>query len=268
LKLRSSHPAAVEAREFASALPGVMNNGNLGATPRVGHSIEAEMLAPAVRRSLLCSGLTLVVFGAIAAGVTSLPAVSHVDEIVDARLNEQAASSPAAVRFFLNVTYLGTSRFLIGLSIGVVVILLLYRQWRLAAAWAITQLISIILIEKTKLAFGRARPAFNGMFTIEDSYSFPSGHALGSMVAFGMLAYLVTLAFHQPPLRRLTVALCALLIALIGFSRLILGVHYLSDVLGGYALGAAWLAFAVALIEDARIHYGASKLQSNGGSGQ
>src|SRR5262245_34301914 len=235
-----------------------MNIGNLGATPRGGHSIEAEMLAPAVRRSLLCSGLALAVFGAIAAAVTWLPAVSHVDETVDARLNEQAASSPAAVRFFLNVTYLGTSPFLIGLSIGVMAILLLYRQWRLAAAWGITQLISVILIEKSKLAFGRARPAFNGMFTIEDSFSFPSGHALGSMVAFGLLAYLVILAFHQPPLRTFTVAVCGALIVLIGFSRLFLGVHYLSDILGGYALGAAWLAFAIALIEDARSHYAAA----------
>ena len=66
----------------------------------------------------------------------------------------------------------------------------------------------------------------------------------------------------------MTVALCAAFILLIGFSRPFLGVHYLSDILGGYALGAAWLAVAVAMIEDARAHHGARAEKASGTAGQ
>jgi undecaprenyl-diphosphatase len=226
------------------------------------------MAVRSVKRLLIASAISLAAFGAIAAAVTWLPDTAKLDESIAVRLNQQAVASPAAVQFFRAMTYLGTSPFMIDLSIGVVVILLLYRQWHLAAAWVIAELICLVLIEKTKLAFGRLRPSFNGMFTLEDSYSFPSGHALSSMVTFGMLAYFVTLGYEQSGIRRITVALCAAFILLIGFSRPFLGVHYLSDILGGYALGAAWLAFAVALIEDVRAHFGAATGKSGGTGGQ
>jgi len=226
------------------------------------------MAAFSVRRSLVTSAVAFVAFGAIAGVLRWLPATAKLDESVALGLNQQAVAFPKAVETFQGITYLGSSAFQIDLSIGVVLILLLYRQWRLASAWVIAQLVAIVLIEKSKLAFGRARPSFNGMYVLEDSYSFPSGHALTSMVSFGLLAYLVAIGFEQSAIRRVTVALCGALIILIGFSRLLLGVHYLSDVVGGYALGAAWLAFGVALIEDARAHYGGSRAKSGSKAGQ
>jgi undecaprenyl-diphosphatase len=226
------------------------------------------MAAFSVRRSLMTSAAALAVFGAVAAVLRWLPATAKLDESVALWLNQKAVAFPRAVEIFHGITYLGSSAFQIDLSIGVVLILLLYRQWRLASAWVIVELISIVLIERSKLFFGRARPTFNGLYVLEDSFSFPSGHALSSMVTFGMLAYLVAIGFEQSAIRRITVALCAALIVLIGFSRLILGVHYLSDVVGGYALGAAWLAFAVALLEDVRAHYGPAGAKSGGTAGQ
>src|SRR5438874_8842771 len=127
------------------------------------------MPALSVKRPLTLSAVSLAAFGAIAAAVTWLPATAQLDESVAAQLNYQAVASPAAVHFFRGVTYLGTSPFMIDLSIGIVIILLLYRHWRLAVAWVIAELICIVLIEKTKLAFGRSRPSFNGMFALEDS---------------------------------------------------------------------------------------------------
>jgi undecaprenyl-diphosphatase len=217
------------------------------------------MLAPAVRSSLMVSAMALAGFGGVALAVHSLPAVPAVDEAIAQRLNHHARDSSTSVDFFRWITALGTTPFLIWLSVAVIAILFVRRQWQLASAWIICLLLVALFIERTKLAFGRVRPAFNGEFAREDSLSFPSGHAMASMVVFGLLAYLIATATTDRRLRRSTLLLCGVLIALIGFSRIYLGVHYLSDVIGGYLLGAAWLAFSIALIEDARQHYRASR---------
>jgi undecaprenyl-diphosphatase len=219
-----------------------------------------------VRRQLVLSGAALVVFAVVAASWNWFPAVANLDRAIARNLHNHARESPATVEFFRGVTWLGTHRVLIGLSLAVMAILWLKGQWRLAAAWAIVQLISLVLIEHTKLAFGRARPEFNGVLTREDSLSFPSGHALGSMAAFGLLAYLFSIGWANAAYRRLGIGLCVLLILLIGFSRMYLGVHYFTDVVAGYALGGAWLALAIALLEDLRIQLGKAGQYSGTGA--
>jgi membrane-associated phospholipid phosphatase len=97
----------------------------------------------------------------------------------------------------------------------------------------------------TKLAVGRDRPMFDHPVASAAGKSFPSGHALGAVVAFGLLLVLVP--------RRFTVAagvVGCVAVLLVSYSRLALGVHYLSDVVGGWLLGAAWLMLAVWLLGD------------------
>jgi undecaprenyl-diphosphatase len=77
------------------------------------------------------------------------------------------------------------------------------------------------------------------------SYSFPSGHAFGSIVGVGALL-LVGLPLVRPGWRRPLIALGVLIVGLVGFARVGLGVHYLSDVVGGWLIGAAWLAATTA----------------------
>lgn len=226
-------------------------------------------MAPRVRRLLLFSGLALLIFAAIAACWMWVPGVGANDATVAMRLNRWANDSPETVRVMLGVTALGTYPFLVWFSLAVVALLLIRRQWRLAAAWVIVQIIGLALIQYSKLAFNRPRPPYNGEFATEDSLSFPSGHSLGSVVAFGLLAYLLLLGIARPSVRRIGVACCLVLIASIGFSRMVLGVHYLTDVVGGFTLGAAWLLLAIAMIEDLRFHVGRSVLaagQYGGGS--
>jgi len=89
-----------------------------------------------------------------------------------------------------------------------------------------------------KLAFHRPRPEL--AFVHLDTYSFPSGHAAGSAAILGAVAYLA--ARRTGGAARVAIlAGTPLLIALVGFSRLYLGAHYLSDVLAGFSVGAAWL---------------------------
>lgn len=82
--------------------------------------------------------------------------------------------------------------------------------------------------------------------------SFPSGHSMGAMVMYATLAYLVARLESTPALRRLTFVFAAILVSLIGASRMYLGVHYPSDVLGGFVIGLAWATFCALGIEAIR----------------
>ncbi|HWB40504.1 MAG TPA: phosphatase PAP2 family protein [Gemmatimonadales bacterium] len=124
----------------------------------------------------------------------------------------------------------------------------LYRGWRrgallvlvtLAGAWALDTAL--------KLSFGRARPRpFFDYYPAPESYSFPSGHALFAVCFFGGLAVLLTHRLERRSLQTAVWVLALCIILLIGASRVYLGVHYPTDVLGGFAVGVVWVA-AVAL---------------------
>src|SRR5262249_29981901 len=105
-----------------------------------------------------------------------------------------------------------------------------------------------------KAIFARARPHFAEPFVVESSWSFPSGHAMGSLIGYGLLAYLLAQVVRPLWARVAVVGTATLLVAAIGFSRLYLGAHYFSDVVGGYAAGAAWLCACISAGEWVRRH--------------
>jgi undecaprenyl-diphosphatase len=103
-----------------------------------------------------------------------------------------------------------------------------------------------------KRVFHRPRPAWDLPILIARGWSFPSGHAMGSLVAYGMLVYLIVRTMGHAR-RRLALAGCALvLVLLIGLSRMYLGVHYFSDVVAGYAAGTVWLTACITGLEVVR----------------
>jgi membrane-associated phospholipid phosphatase len=110
-----------------------------------------------------------------------------------------------------------------------------------------------------KLAVDRPRPQVDHPITEAFGKSFPSGHALSSTVVYGALL-LTFLPVLRPRLRHLAVAVSGLLIFCIGTSRLLLGVHFLTDVLAGYILGVAWLIAATSVFEIWRIERGRPKV--------
>jgi undecaprenyl-diphosphatase len=93
--------------------------------------------------------------------------------------------------------------------------------------------------------FARPRPHFERPLLVETSYSFPSGQAMESLVVYGILAYFAVLAFSGRGKRAGSVGGAAVLVILIGFSRVYLGAHYVSDVIGGFAAGGAWLSAVI-----------------------
>jgi membrane-associated phospholipid phosphatase len=103
-----------------------------------------------------------------------------------------------------------------------------------------------------KDVFDRARPSFEHPFVHLTTYSFPSGHTVSAMLFYGLLAVFALHDIRSWWGRIATVLATVLLIVLVGFSRLYLGAHYLSDVLAAIAEGVAWLALCHTAMETLR----------------
>jgi undecaprenyl-diphosphatase len=149
------------------------------------------------------------------------------------------------------LTRLGDPITLAVLGIVVGVALLLCRHVGLMLGWALAMGGNGVLNPALKQQFARMRPLNVADSVSASGFSFPSGHSSGTVVAFGMLAYL---GLRLLPQRwHLPVLLMAVLLAFnVGVSRIILGVHYASDVAAGFASGTAWLAVCVTGIEFGR----------------
>jgi membrane-associated phospholipid phosphatase len=124
------------------------------------------------------------------------------------------------------------------------------RQWRSGATLLFACLGTLMLNQGMKLVFARPRPLLWPRLIPEVSYGFPSGHALGSLVLYGFLAYL--LARRYPRKARSVYGAAVMLIAAIGLSRLYLGVHYPTDILAGYAVGWLWLSICIVTLKTHR----------------
>src|SRR2546421_6986232 len=125
----------------------------------------------------------------------------------------------------------------------------LYFVWKKWWPSLVTLLVAVpggmLLNEWVKIAVHRQRPFLHGWFVDWSGYSFASGHTIGATLLYGQLALFILPAMKARHWRRLTVASAALLIALVGFSRIALGAHFLTDVLAAIVFGVLWLAFCL-----------------------
>ncbi|MEP0930252.1 MULTISPECIES: phosphatase PAP2 family protein [Cyanophyceae] len=166
------------------------------------------------------------------------------DESVLLWINQFA--TPALDRVMLTFTRLGNPSTVVPLTCIGFSGLWLRRHRSVAIAFAINCVGGAVLSTGLKLLFSKARPALWPQIITETSYSFPSGHALGSMVLYGFSAYLLAQRFRKQ--KRLVYAGAVVLIGGIGLSRLYLGVHWPTDVLAGYGIGFLWISGCIALL--------------------
>jgi undecaprenyl-diphosphatase len=166
-------------------------------------------------------------------------------------LNSLIAGHPVAVRIVKAVTWLGSGGVLWTLTGAAAVVLAVRRQWRLTAYLLVVGVGELVLDPVLKVLVGRLRPVVAHPIAYGNGDSFPSGHALGSIVCYGAL-FLVFLPAVRGTRRRVFTAVIVTLIAAIGISRLLLGVHYISDVLGGWTLGITWLGITAFAFELSR----------------
>jgi undecaprenyl-diphosphatase len=122
------------------------------------------------------------------------------------------------------------------------VILFIRKNWWGLLALFFAVAIGQAVLNILKVVFQRPRPKTD---VYVFSYSFPSGHVFSATVIYGFCIYLTFRFIKNATVKWIVSALLALLILLIGFSRVYLGVHWLSDVLAGYATGFAWLLFSI-----------------------
>ena len=147
----------------------------------------------------------------------------------------------------LNITHLGDPEFVVVLVTISFSLLLWYRRYLAAQILFLTCLGALVLNQGLKLIFVRPRPQLWTHLIVETSYSYPSGHALGSAVLYGFLAVLVAREYPRYCVGIYSVTI--LLVAAIGLSRLFLGVHYPTDIIAGYAVGIPWLSACVKLLQ-------------------
>jgi membrane-associated phospholipid phosphatase len=155
-------------------------------------------------------------------------------------------ASPGLDTVMVSITRLGDPAFVI-VIVAIALAWLLYQHKRLEFVMLVVACLGALgLNSGLKLVFGRSRPHLWSPLIHETSYGFPSGHAIGSLVLYGFIAYLYSRRY--PSRAKVTYGITAIVVALIGLSRLYLGVHYPTDVLAGYGMGMLWLVACLRVI--------------------
>ncbi len=190
-------------------------------------------------------------FAAIAEDVPEMGAMVRTDSAIAGYIVRH--STEGGESFFVFVSRLGGA-VLIALLAVIIIWRLWKRDWFRAAAIAITASGSALLDEGLKVAFRRVRPESAAEFIHSGSFSFPSGHAMSSLVGYGFLLFLALRHIQSRSRRRALIAAAALLIGAVGFSRMYLGVHFLTDVIAGYLAGIVWLLACIGSYKLARRH--------------
>ncbi len=160
----------------------------------------------------------------------------------------RAVISPALTTFMVVVTELGTPYVLAALSITVIAWLLETHSRRRLVAFVATMAGGGLLNQVLKGIFQRPRPGTSLAFS--DGWSFPSGHSMASMLFFGSLCYVVWFTPHlSRTVRGAALVTCISLAVIVGVSRVYLGVHYLTDVVGGYLAALCWMGICLSTTE-------------------
>lgn len=168
----------------------------------------------------------------------------NVDRLIYERL--YAGDHPVLVTIATAFTYLGEPTFLIVASAALGLWIWFRGQHRLAlSVFAITML-ARALNELQKMWIGRARPELEAHLVVVKTMSFPSGHSTSAMVFYLTAALALTQGSRW---RHVAVGAAVLMAVCVGFSRVMLGVHWPSDVIGGWSFGALWVLLTLRMAE-------------------
>ncbi len=193
----------------------------------------------ALAAGLFAAAAALLIFGWLAAHVwfgETLRFDAAVRGVV------HAWASPGLTYAMRGITYLGSSVFLVVVAVVLVWRLRAQGRGRAAAVFVLAAAGAEALDQILKLIFQRVRPEAFFQYPEPFGYSFPSGHSFTSCAFYGVAAAVVTARYRSRAAKAAVWVSVALMVLLIGLSRIYLGVHYPSDVLGGYAAAVVWVA--------------------------
>ncbi len=193
----------------------------------------------------------LALFSLITIGVVRKQRVTLFDQwLADAIQRHSTDVGILLARF---ASGLGDPRLLLALFAVGATLLWFRRNLVLFAAWIGAFVGGTLLDAALKIIFRRDNPKWIESFATGNGFTFPSGHVMGALIAWGMLAYVLLITYSR---RRWSDGVIGIglvtLTGVIGFSRIYLGVHYLSDVIAGLAAGTLWIATCVTAVEVAQ----------------
>jgi len=199
---------------------------------------------------LLVIGIALVVFLLLAADVTNAGPLT----LIDARLSVwlHTNKSPGLIEFFLWVSKLHSNWCVTFATSAIAVYFWSKRLRYWILIWAISVWGGMLLNVALKLLFARPRAHFEDPIVTLHTFSFPSGHTILATVFYGTLCVFAFSSTRSHKVHALLVLLSLFMIALVGFSRMYLGAHYLTDVLGAIAEGAAWISLSLLFVGAVR----------------
>ena len=153
----------------------------------------------------------------------------------------QGSINDLSTKVLTFITDLGSVNGNIFLVIVFSLLLLMKKRFISVLFLVITTLTGGYVNHYLKWIFQRERPSLNPLVEV-NGYSFPSGHSMSSFILYGALMIITTRITKRWSIRLVVYAICIFMILTIGYSRIYLGVHFPSDVIGGYIAGCAWLA--------------------------
>ncbi|CAM3501103.1 phosphatase PAP2 family protein [Aequorivita lipolytica] len=153
--------------------------------------------------------------------------------------------TPSLTEYFIFMTNVGDIYgYLVVLILALIISLVFFKNWRYIAQTLLVLLLASISNTMLKRFIDRARPGVEHLVSVE-TLSYPSGHAMSAMAFYGFLIYLFYTFKMNSWLKYITIILLLFVILSIGISRIYLGVHYPSDIAGGYIAGAIWVFFCI-----------------------
>ena len=180
--------------------------------------------------------IAVLVFIGVAVGVQT----GYLDGFDDAvRYRVYSIRNEKLTMFWKFITHSGDSEIVI--MLGIVLLLVKSLRNKYGVKFAIAALSSTAIYQGMKYIFQRPRPDIALRLIEESGYSFPSGHSMNCLVSYGILAYLILKYCENARLAKIFSVGLGLIIILIGLSRVYVGVHFPTDVIGGWSLGIAVL---------------------------
>lgn len=205
------------------------------------------------------AGVFLILFLALAWVVSSVPiATTSFDSVVHGWI--VPLQTAGGIQLFQAITFFGGA---VGVVLGVFATTWFFRHRPdvIARLW-VAIIGSSASVEYLKVLFHRARPETISGLIIPNTFSFPSGHSTSAMVLYGFVALLLYVHSKNRIQKILSLIVPALLILLVGLSRLVLEYHYPSDVLGGFLFGALWLTFVLSVPLARGLYHDRHKVKS------
>lgn len=195
---------------------------------------------------LFATAMVAVPFGLLLDQVIRQGPLVEIDTAAAAHLQGYVRQMPLVLSVTKLVSFLGAPAFLWTILGGII-----WNTWirggrRIAIFLTTSSILGAILDTAVKVAVSRPRPSLKAPVATAFGMSFPSGHAMLSAVIYGAILLVALPLLRSRRAKAVASSAVLVLVLAIGISRLVLGVHYITDVLGGWVLGVAWLAASTA----------------------